>query len=116
MTTTNTRHTPGPWHSEKMRAPNGGTYYRVFTDRDKDAAPHEQVNGPVAQVFCDYGGFGTPDGNAHLIAAAPDLLAALEVLMHAVDPYSTGPDDVEPYFRAPMDAARAAIAKARGEA
>ena len=49
-------------------------------------------------------------------ASAPDLLAALEALMYAVDPHSTDPDDVEPYFRAPMDAARAAIARARGEA
>lgn len=49
--------------------------------------------------------------NAHLIAAAPDLLAALERLEAGVRLWiSNGVSDED------MAAARAAIAKARGEA
>jgi hypothetical protein len=48
--------------------------------------------------------------NAHLIAAAPDLLAALEAIAEGC---SFPADDVQ---RAVRDRARAAIAKAKGEA
>ena len=80
-----------------------------------------------ACIYDDYpppGGTDTMLANAHLIAAAPDLLAALENLMDQVSPPDANcrchiappcNDCVEwAATREAMDDARAAIAKARG--
>jgi hypothetical protein len=80
-----TQHTPGPWFAHNIGlGPNGeGPFtYPLGTDPDKAAA------------------------NARLIAAAPDMLAALQ--MH--DALPAWPDR-EALIKA-MDATRAAIAKA----
>lgn len=53
------------------------------------------------------------EANAHLIAAAPDLLTALVAL---VGEYDLGEVDLEPEDLAKLEAARAAIAKAEGRA
>lgn len=50
--------------------------------------------------------------DARLIAAAPDLLAALEALVGEAD---LGEVDLEPEEMAKLEAGRAAIAKARGK-
>lgn len=49
----------------------------------------------------------TMDANAHLIAAAPDLLAALEAMVEPFENFANPPH--------PVPMARAAIAKAKGE-
>jgi hypothetical protein len=72
------------------------------------------VNADMVRVVarCDYSGrpLDDTDANARLIAAAPELLAALEALL-ATPMISTLPN----IGYGPVDAARAAIAKARGE-
>lgn len=89
-------HTAGPWRL-------GATGESVVSD--SPTAPMSE------SAFAHYGGhmvaesvFRTPD--RHLIAAAPELLAAAEGALAYID---AGPDDV------PCTALRAAIRKARGE-
>lgn len=88
-----TKHTPGPWRRVDCYIYGGppGTGSHVA-----DASPF----GPMADA-------GVADANARLIAAAPDLLAALEALMHTTE------DDL--HYLDVCQRARAAIRKARGE-
>ena len=84
----NTKHTPGPWHvthADPIRQP--------------DVLPC--IDAPDAEVAC--GVFR--DADACLIAAAPELLAALEGLL--ADKYLSDPINADR-----MATARAAIAKA----
>ena len=53
---------------------------------------------------------GRSDANAHLIAAAPDLYAALDAVLSAL--YAAHPQELARR----VDIANAALAKARGEA
>lgn len=94
-------HTPGPWHIERGTS----VYVRA------DDAHHI---GPICSMRSrlDYPGMDpivaeTCDANARLIAAAPELLAALEALVD--EPQPLGID------RATYQAALRAIAKATGE-
>lgn len=90
-------HTPGPWNVLPWFAPGGAEITTV-----------QALNRTVAD--CP-GEDETAKANARLIAAAPDLLAALERLEAGVRLWiSHGVSDED------MAAARAAIAKARGEA
>ena len=101
-------HTPGPWIVSDETNPlifGGGTY--------------------VAQVLMYSDGTtgnlrDTAHADAALISAAPDMLAALEqALAHAQAlPFTLGPSMTEPaiVFPAWVDAARAAIARAKGQA
>lgn len=98
-----TKHTPGPWRLETNRAPNGGTYYRIF-DADDARSCIAQVIGDGRIEYHD---------NAALIAAAPDLLAALQAFVVQRDKLAGFPQAVDPYSGAYV-AARAAIAKAEG--
>ncbi|CAM4031040.1 hypothetical protein [Ectopseudomonas alcaliphila] len=82
------KHTPGPWEIHK--AQNGRTIVQVGP-----CAPEEYAG-------CAWLDVSEPD--ACLIAAAPDLLEALEAVVRVADRAT-----VE------FDMARAAIAKARGE-
>jgi hypothetical protein len=86
--------TEGPWEVQTYQEPfdAGKTYYQVTT-----------IPEQILVAKCGVGEFEIP-GNAHLIAAAPDLYNALETLAQAWE--SKG---------LPCDAARAALAKARGE-
>ena len=83
-------HTPSPWHYET--GDDGAVIYTGFT---------------IAKIPIDGSDW---QSNAHLIAAAPDLLAALEAALTAVEYYHEheGCD-------AMLDQARAAIAKAQIE-
>jgi len=87
-------HTPGPWVVESLvdgydiHAPESGCFVATTSDP-------EMIWGAV-----------TRKGDARLIAAAPDLLQALEALVA---------DESKEYIPTRLwDAARAAIAKARG--
>ncbi len=99
---TNTKHTPGPWKYN-----HGLTYFR----KAHRLIHTELVVGAkgewVAAVINDYED-GTPvkvqQANARLMAAAPELLEALEGLL------DTNKDTVDAVI-----AAKAAIAKAKGE-
>jgi hypothetical protein len=54
------------------------------------------------------------DGDGRLIAAAPDLLAALKRLTDRVDPATKADRSITSFSQA-IDAARSAIAKAEGK-
>lgn len=91
METVNATHTPGPWV-----AINRG-YKSHVTDNGMNW--NAEIVGP---------GHGA---NARLIAAAPELLAALEAFIHMATHHAM-PDEER---RAILKQSRAAIAKARGE-
>jgi len=59
----NTKHTPGPWKYDETWA-----------------LIHAEHGSEIAAVHAARGTRGEAQANAHLIAAAPDLLAALEAI------------------------------------
>ena len=89
-------HTPGPWEADAEE----GMVFRVLDggERDED----------IATVWGS-------DEDARLIAAAPDLLAALERLLRAQQAVSRIRVVDEGEYDDAMDAASAAIAKATGK-
>ena len=92
-----TTHTPGPWVYES------GMVYAARGLRD-DLDPG---GIPIARMDRETGNGTQPaerDMNARLIAAAPDMLAALEALIAW--------DDKDPSLVHAFDLGRAAIAKA----
>lgn len=89
------KHTSGPWYHGNL---NGNFY----------------VCKDVGNLFYDIARVDNwpeeTEANARLIASAPELLAALETVVRMIGPYAgQGRMDTE------ISAARAAIAKARGE-
>ena len=94
-----TRHTPGPWSVDWAIAPVGGSPQVVeyFVRRDGDSVA-------IASDIVDPDTGVRSAENARLIAAAPELLAALQVLVE------NGGIGSEQMFRD----ARAAISKALG--
>lgn len=133
MNNANTTYTPGPW---TLRTVNGKTTVQQDKPRytQADLSNHrltiatlckhrfgsaDPVPGCKARELAGWEREGTQDANARLIAAAPELLAALEtayaVMTSArVEVYN---HDRANYSRIEnaIDAARAAIAKAKGE-
>ena len=108
------QHTPGPWVAEF-----DGDWWMVLT---KAEHPIDEFWGPAQAPVVDlhHGGYdyselglGTISGNARLIAAAPELLAALEALVEGVDRLLGKPEPYECDDGA-LAAARAAILKATG--
>jgi hypothetical protein len=92
------KHTPGPWEV------SGGTL-RIYSAKTKD------IVGWVATESPENGLAPSPPvaiANAHLVAASPDLLAALTALMADIDAQLIGSKS------ALREQARAAIAKATG--
>ena len=87
------QHTPGPWRIGK--AVNGNWI----------EAAHAAQPVSIARTFYEGVGAATEDANARLIAAAPELLEALEGLLANL----TEGDFIS---ETRIDAARAAIAKA----
>lgn len=99
-------HTAGPWH---MGAGNGAG--GVFPEYGRTRLE----NGgtalyPIAQVNRGWND-AEDDANARLIAAAPDLLAALQALVGEAD---LGELDHDDDTRELLDNARAAIERATG--
>lgn len=95
--TEQSKHTPGPW--------------RVYCDPcHYDTA--SDVKSDCGQFFASVGGksgWQEQEANARLIAAAPDLLEALEAIVHTWD----GPA-YKHFMRDNIDLAKRAIAKAKG--
>ena len=102
--------TPGPWAMETVRT-SCGTCHRIGPfPRPAHASKPEGW----ACVYDDYPpGVGSPDllANSHLIAAAPDLYSALEKALNFITNTESEMGETLPCG----DAARAALAKARGE-
>ena len=98
------KHIPGPWEFDEAGSWKDGkrTSTEYFVRRPGDDVA-------IASDIIDPANDDQPSkANAHLITAAPDLLEALESIVKCLE-YS---DDAP----ARMDMARAAIAKAKGEA
>ena len=87
------KHTPGPWRVEQQSYNEHP--YGVMAP---ESAKHD------LDLLCEFSPEMTNDANARLIAAAPDLLEALEIL---VSDHAASLEDWE--------AAHAAVKKARGE-
>ncbi|HEV8639415.1 MAG TPA: hypothetical protein VG370_34840 [Chloroflexota bacterium] len=109
-------HTPGPWHFEPDR------FDRIYGGEVIKAGEPGIQAFPVA-VVCDFNRYDRDDertANARLIAAAPDLLAALRALL-AVDDEPCRFDHhgycQAHHVSAPciVGQARAAVAKAAGQ-
>ena len=105
-----TNHTPGPW-SISFQTTGERQLWQCADIGNRDKGAHivsVEWAGP------DYGGtlktIGEAHANAHLIAAAPELLEALNNLEHMV----RGDYDNNPYAQEVIRNARAAIAKAKG--
>jgi len=100
-------HTPGPWVAEL------GEAYNV-------RAPHGGIVAQIHHLKGRYGMEGRVDAqegaaNAQLIAAAPDLISALQSILAIVECGATDdPDEVAADFWAIAKTAKAAIAKAEG--
>ena len=109
-----TKHTPGPWAVGKVKNKKQKAYI--------DAELHNPVDDPLGCASWNglavaYGStFDTEKGrevmlaNARLIAAAPDLLAAVKGYMAWADPEICHDDELN----AILESFRAAIAKATG--
>lgn len=98
---TDATHTPGPWLLDGDK---------ICTNRDNEIARITRY-GAWFDAGTPYG-LKNPigDANARLIAAAPDLLAALEVLVWQLD----RTDGLVEELESMVTEAKAAIAKAKG--
>jgi len=89
-----TQHTPGPW---ELRQSTRHGYW--FIDYEQGGEGYT-----LTKLNCE-------EADAHLIAAAPDLLEALEALLPIAARVIQGTTDGQPMLRQ----ARSAITKATGE-
>jgi hypothetical protein len=94
----NTQHTPGPWYIDCQNE-SAAIGYRAIVDKD-------------GYTVCSPSPMG--QANARLIAAAPDLLAALIAFDNAFSHYCEGDPDSDEVSA--LYQAREAIAKAKGAA
>lgn len=102
-------HTPGPWRFQIHESANGDEIYgfEVLTSVKREL------------VYFDADGRSETEANARLIAAAPDLLAALEGvrdILGTAESNASGRGDEWDYVGPRVVAARAAIARATGAA
>lgn len=106
------QHTPGPWEAQTNRSPLTITSELPHLPQAKGG--HRQFR-EIAEVYVSDKGDGAPEdfANAALIAAAPDLLAALIALSDEMDSRfdyeQATPEELNAF-----KSARAAIAKAGG--
>lgn len=108
----NTKHTPGPWDWSRSAKP----YFSInihqaegapYTSESSDVAYiHEHTNG-ICATWVDR--VDVAEANARLIAAAPELLEALQQCIARLEP-SSSTWDKKAYL-----VGKAAIAKATGE-
>jgi hypothetical protein len=98
------KHTPGPWEPIHGCKNEGFEVY---------GPPHKDRSGSVQYLVAKLPYDSHAKANARLIAAAPGLLEALDRAVQDID--SGWADDAEDRFPWLIDA-RAAIAKARGDA
>lgn len=99
--------TPGPWRVCRSNEDFDGPFYAL--DDDDYERPINAIRSKSETVACAHDLFEFDEANANLIASAPDLYEALEDLLYqAKFSESEGGWDFKQ--------ARAALAKARGEA
>lgn len=95
---TNTQHTPGPWVMSRNHVPHLG----FMIGAPVSATLPAHADRHIGHVY--------GEANARLIAAAPEMLEALEHIEWAV----TGFGDFESQYPEAIAAVRAAITKATG--
>jgi hypothetical protein len=112
------KHTPGPW---TVRTCKGHGLDQIdaeadgFTIADVEAVSFASVGGYAehpANPKQRKARPGEPEANARLIAAAPDLLAALQKLINKIN--WAFDSEIQGVLAEEVDAAEAAIAKAEG--
>ena len=119
----NSKHTPGPWFIAANPHPKethplasefvSNTHRYVATYPEIEDEFGECCAEIVAQTFDG----PNQAGNAALLAAAPELLAALEMLLgRVISDQEALNSDYGPSGREIIEQARAAIRKAKGEA
>ena len=96
--TQETKHTAGPWRTKY------GTDYKTKVEAEAGTIAVARIGGEISVAQAE--------ANAHLIAAAPDLLHALAEMCFM----ATHASLEESEKRRILKKAREAIAKARGEA
>lgn len=101
-------HTPGPWKVAGFAGEHDEGGARIASVKDGQSVCYTAlaIRGMWGQYIAD----------ANLIAAAPDLLAALKAVTYHFETtrdFALGNEDAESYTA--VDAARAAIAKAEGK-
>lgn len=96
-------HTPGPWALQAGRSivTSSGTFYLSY-------GTEKGSNAPLFRDFCEL------DRNAQLVAAAPDLLAALREITDLLRSHPENKDGNSKVHYCACKA-RAAIAKATGK-
>ena len=100
-----TLHTPSPWHLHKSES----DFLIVYSDGENRSHVAKLFDSTLCEEH------GSLAANARLIAAAPDLLSALESAYNAIAwdiPGGNLSDDDE---EALLDTIRATIEKAKGE-
>lgn len=102
-----TQHTPGPWTTSGDCYQEKGSW--VVTIQSNNAPPEMNI---AAEALSEHKEQAI--ANAHLIAAAPDLLEAAQACAEWLDLVKQNYPDMAGLIRG-MEAARAAIAKATGE-
>jgi len=103
---TKVMHTPGPWWCTEEYQPRSGDRFFIDANIGSSARRDETT---VAEIIIDpLMGDGEPSANARLVAAAPELLAALKSLVDVLN------DDLNSDQCAAWDTAVAAIVKAEG--
>ncbi len=103
---TDTKHTPGPWKVDVSSLKPDGTPYAYYIIED---APDWNC---IASTFVD-----ANLANARLIAAAPDVLEALELILPLARGYRPAgqTDTAKRTCNSWIQAAEAAITKAKGQ-
>ena len=95
-------HTPGPWHISRWAGEHDDGGAVICDANGKRLASTESIWWKADKfAWAEY------QANARLIAAAPELLVALERIVYDLGPYVKASD---------LQPARDAIAKARGKA
>jgi hypothetical protein len=96
--------TPGPWEARRAVKPDnvGGYDYAII-------APGRAFIAEVFEVVAE-GDVRPVEANARLIAAAPDLLAALRLCVQRIERPNLSPD-----ANVVLERAHDALAKARGQ-
>lgn len=117
-----TTHTPGPWFAECMdEGQSGGYVYNASSRLEDDGRAICDMRPSVRLKHADKRRsdsfvYSQEDiANAQLIAAAPDLLAALEALLPFASTVAKTPFGAMNGVQDLIDEARAAIANAKGE-
>ena len=110
-----TSHTPGPWTADKL---NDRCTFNIFATGFNSAMCQVSVMENSSRLVSGR----EVEANAKLIAAAPELLAALKWALAALDASRPNPEFYDQpkedigkaleYTASKMEAARAAIAKA----